>query len=142
MILIAIWICFGFGTLAIGASKGYKTGTYFALGFLLGPIGLIIAACDKPITIDGTASINNYQLIRFIQNKKYLGIDYYKDKVYNMQISHARVLIKNGYAVSVSNPAKEENQNDKLSQLKQLKELLDMGAITEEEFNKKKRELL
>ncbi|EGT4601536.1 hypothetical protein DFW26_19075 [Clostridioides difficile] len=35
-----------------------------------------------------------------------------------------------------------ENNDDAIQQVKGLKELLDMGAITEEEFNKKKKELL
>lgn len=37
---------------------------------------------------------------------------------------------------------KQQSSGNNLSQIKELKELLDMGAITQEEFDKKKKELL
>ncbi len=48
----------------------------------------------------------------------------------------------NKYNEKNDNSKREDNSNDKYSEIKQLKELLDMGAITQEEFNKKKKELL
>lgn len=39
-------------------------------------------------------------------------------------------------------PSQTENKNDNLDQIKQLKELLDMEAITQEEFDLKKKQLL
>ena len=39
-------------------------------------------------------------------------------------------------------PSQTENKNDDLEQIKQLKELLDMEAITQEEFDLKKKQLL
>ena len=39
-------------------------------------------------------------------------------------------------------PSQTENKNDNLEQIKQLKELLDMEAITQEEFDLKKKQLL
>ena len=35
-----------------------------------------------------------------------------------------------------------QDNNDAVTQIKKFKELLDIGAITEEEFNTKKKELL
>ena len=45
---------------------------------------------------------------------------------------------------SNNNSSKEEKNEEKnnLSELKQLKELLDMDAITKEEYDKKKKQLL
>lgn len=45
----------------------------------------------------------------------------------------------NGNAVVIE---KDDNSNSSISLLKQYKELLDTGVITQEEFEKKKKELL
>lgn len=42
----------------------------------------------------------------------------------------------------LKNSAKESNTNSSLDEIKKLKELLDCGAITQEEFDSKKKELL
>ena len=45
IILLIIWLAFGFGTMAVMQNKGRDGCGGFALGFLLGPFGLIIALC-------------------------------------------------------------------------------------------------
>ncbi|CDS82760.1 TPA: SHOCT domain-containing protein [Clostridioides difficile] len=49
---------------------------------------------------------------------------------------------KNNKVEDANNIADKNNVIDPLEKIKTLKELLDMGAITEEEFNAKKKELL
>ncbi|WKK93250.1 SHOCT domain-containing protein [Clostridioides difficile] len=52
-------------------------------------------------------------------------------------LSVLAIIVKDNEAVNIQN-----NSNDAIQQVKGLKELLDLGAITEEEFNTKKKELL
>jgi hypothetical protein len=43
IVLLVIWLLFGFATMAVMQNKGRDGCGGFALGFLLGPFGLIIA---------------------------------------------------------------------------------------------------
>ncbi len=52
-------------------------------------------------------------------------------------LSVLAIIVKDNEAVNIQN-----NSNDAIQQVKGLKELLDLGAITDEEFNTKKKELL
>ena len=47
----------------------------------------------------------------------------------------------NGFVQKIGNNIKA-NKNDPYEEIKKLKELLDLGVITEEEFNQKKKSLL
>ena len=55
--------------------------------------------------------------------------EYIKDKIYELKAAR-------------SNSSRPARSGSNLSQIKELKELLDMGAITQEEFDAKKKELL
>jgi hypothetical protein len=48
VIVIAIPVLFGWWASAIAKKKGHSVGGYFALGFFLGVIGVIIAAVVSP----------------------------------------------------------------------------------------------
>ncbi len=90
---IGVGLACAFGSRSILIGKGFQeseTTMYFWLGFFLGVIGLIIAACQP--------AKNNY-----------------------------------GNVAPVATDA---------SELKKYKELLDAGAISEDEFNRKKNEIL
>ncbi len=59
-----------------------------------------------------------------------------KLQICNEQLKKVKV------TVSTKSAEQPKQADDSLAKIKQLKELLDMGAITEEEFNTKKKELL
>ncbi|WP_290770508.1 SHOCT domain-containing protein [Anaerofustis sp.] len=68
-----------------------------------------------------------------------------KSSDYRKALEDSRALISRLEIIAkkVDNePNIQQSNNNQLEQLKQLKELLDMGAITEEEFEAKKKDLL
>ena len=55
---------------------------------------------------------------------------------------HVKALIEKKVKESRNNPSATIIQKTPIEQIKDLKELLDLGAITQEEFDKKKKQLL
>ncbi len=110
-----IWgVVWGCITSSIMKNKGYTGGSWFWLGCFLGFIGLIIAF-SKP-------EIPRYDFRRYNENSN---LPNYGRGANNRIPS---------YAASSS--------DDNIEKIKKYKELLDIGAITEEEYNIKKKELL
>jgi hypothetical protein len=144
--LIFIVICgsiFGYLTKRLNEKKGYEGG--FWLGFILGVIGLIIVACKEE------------KRINFAEEQHLLatgGWKCYKCGTVNpidkrvcrcgvAKQEHAET-IKAVEEARAKEERKEESEKElhNLQKLKAYKDLLDSGAITQEEFDKKKAELL
>jgi hypothetical protein len=51
---VVIWLIFGFLSGIIASNKNLSFGSYFVVGVLLGPIGLVIALVSKPSTPEPT----------------------------------------------------------------------------------------
>lgn len=141
---IIVCIVFGFVTKQINEAKGYEGG--FAWGFWLGIIGIIVVACRQP---------NQSNLFK-------------QGSVWNeaSRESNAKVILRNGgwqcetckeinpdyvttcrcgTSMQQSRRLKTENTTPKLTpadEITRYKKLLDDGAITEEEFAAKKKQLL
>lgn len=47
-IAVIIWLLFGIAAILIGRDRGHSAGSSFALGALLGPIGLLLVALVRP----------------------------------------------------------------------------------------------
>lgn len=101
VLLVPLWLIFGFATRTINRNKGYEGGFWW--GFLLGPIGLIIIAC-KP---DNRVHRN----------------------------------VNGAYSIG-SEAGRNDMELERLQKLKMYKDLLDSGAITQEEFEAKKNVLM
>ena len=109
-ILGAAGLFWGLITVGIAYNRGYgdEQGKWFLVGFVLGLIGVIIAASTAPRNSQGVTNVPTVNTIP-------------KD---NSNVGAASPEIEN------------------LERLKKYKELLDMGAITQEEFELKKNEIL
>lgn len=64
------------------------------------------------------------------------------ERLNNTKEGISKFVSKFGKKSEQENNIKTENKNDSYEELKKLKELLDMGIISQEEFDKKKKELL
>lgn len=91
---------------------------------------------------------NTYEYVEMKFSRKTLrisGIFDGTDLELNKELN--KYMIENGNSI-LNNPKDSPNittnnsGNNNLNEIKQLKELLDMGAITQEEFNIKKKQLL
>lgn len=107
-------------------------------GFLLGPVGLLAAASAKKKGVYLIA-------VNFKDgNSSLLEVD---EKIYQALLKKL-AFIKNNNDNSNDNSnernnvAANDSDNNILNQIKQLAELKDQGILTEEEFSKKKVELL
>ncbi|HBG1232736.1 TPA: SHOCT domain-containing protein [Clostridioides difficile] len=116
-----------------------------AIGTLFGPMGTIVGG------LSGTGNKKSKT------EKLFISIEYFshgelreiiaEDSILNF---HSQEFIDNiRRKINISKNNLENNKekqiksnDDAIQQVKGLKELLDMGAITDEEFNKKKKELL
>ncbi|HBF3279853.1 SHOCT domain-containing protein [Clostridioides difficile] len=89
------------------------------------------------ITLNNLSNPNVY--VNLIQLKTKSNSSIYKMAYSSAQeiLSILAIIVKDNEAVNIQN-----NSSDVIQQVKGLKELLDLGAITEEEFNTKKKELL
>lgn len=47
LLVVVLGLLFGYGTMTVGKRKGYSPAPFFALGFILGFVGLIIALVLK-----------------------------------------------------------------------------------------------
>ena len=147
-----IW---GFVTKAVNENKGYDGG--FWLGFFLGLIGLIIVLC-KP---SYSSQYSNYEYASLLStaakeenDRKLLsngGWKCAKCGTVNPKTTGTcgcgNTRYSNESRVKAAEEAAKVKERDdqellNLKKLKAYKELLDAGAITQEEFDKKKAELL
>lgn len=154
-IMVIIWgLIWGFATKTVNENKGYDGG--FWLGFLLGFIGLIIVACkpeNRAVTDYATSSLLS-AAAQENDEKRMLSSGGWKcSKCGRVNPSYTGSC---GCGMSKSDneakkqaaieeaKAKEKSQQelDNLKKVKEYKDLLDSGVISEEEFEKKKKELL
>ncbi len=116
---------------------------------LAGATGAIIGGGARPITSKTEKHTEKAFVIKYTDGKEEK-IDYYPEKYYE---AYMKVIPKKEYsyvamksAKAVSNKASKINvkKNDKkeLDDLVKLKELLDKGIITQEEFDAKKKQIL
>lgn len=144
---IIVSIIFGFITSWINESKGYNGG--FAWGFFLGVIGIIVVACRADNRHHYNESTENSAL-----------------SAYAKEISERRILDDGGwkcercgrinasYSTSCAcgitmkesknwNTKKNEDTiHSQADEIEKYKKLLDSGAITQEEYEAKKKQLL
>ena len=168
--VIALLICvlWGLACSAIVRSKGYdkhEQNIYFFLGFFLNIIGVIIAAVKSPIvnrsdevhasTPGTSSSVDPVWKCSFCGTQNIGSESYSKcsscrhtrgESQRNKSNSKSNNNNNNNsFGNSFGNNNSTNNNNDLLTDLdalKKLKELLDMGAITQEEFDSKKAKLL
>ncbi len=127
---------------SIIASKGYgesEQSSYAWVGFLLGLIGVLIAAVKPQNTQSvetSPASVSN--TVDLVWKCNFCGNQNIGRESYSECYScgHTR-----GES-SRKKPKDSGDMIDNLDALKKLKELLDMGAITQDEFDLKKSKLL
>lgn len=48
LLLVGVWLLFGIAALVVANSRGLKGPSWFLLGLLLGPLGLLLAFTSKP----------------------------------------------------------------------------------------------
>lgn len=96
------------------------------------PIETRLVEKDERILIIKTKS-HDFAFTRITNYKKYIDL-------YMILINYLPE--KDIARVSVKEPKETSSNNDTLDEIKKLKELLDIGAITQEEFDDKKKELL
>lgn len=130
---------FGAITKSINESKGYDGG--FAWGFWLGMIGIIVVACKQP---------NPY----YARPRESIIRNPPKDEMpppggwkCTCGRGHAAYESSCVCGVNKSNLLRKANNEDStekanISALKEYKELLDQGIITQEEFDRKKQDIL
>ena len=152
LLMIVRGLFWGFVTQVIIDNKG-RSENWFWWGFFFGIIAVLVAALSKP-----AIQPDDYYSMGFMSE--------YRDKAY------ANNVIEDGgwrcHFCNRANPSytgtcacgrtktetlniesaikeqikKQEREEDSLDKLKKLKELLDCGALTQEEFDEKKKELL
>lgn len=138
---ILIFSCiFGFVTKVINENKGYDGG--YLWGFFLGIIGIIVVAC-KP---SNNSYSNSYApsgdlWICARCGSKNTGFScscgLYKGDSVLLEKQH-----KEEQEKEVARKNQENKQKNNVQLIKEYKNLLDSGVITQEEFNIKKDELL
>ncbi|HFK2988855.1 SHOCT domain-containing protein [Clostridioides difficile] len=125
-------------------------GRALAGGALFGGVGAVVGGVTAKrttkafidslkikITLNNLSNPNVY--VNLIQLRTKSNSSIYKMAYSSAQeiLSVLAIIVKDNEAVNIQN-----NSNDAIQQVNGLKELLDLGAITEEEFNTKKKELL
>ncbi|WP_368189005.1 SHOCT domain-containing protein [Blautia sp. 1033sp1_1033st1_G9_1033SCRN_220408] len=163
---VIIWgIVWGYATKAVINNKGYDD-NWFWWGFFFGFIALIVAL-TKPENKRSQYDYNSLDSENYNYNNNYGRSSLFQD---NSSSAREEGMWKCSFCGRMNNnyvgtcacgktknesynssrektntsfkEEKNENVNDNLEVIKKLKELLDMGAITQEEFDKKKKELL
>lgn len=127
----------------------------FTMYFILTNIGILPYRTELSIKFN-CPHCNNSMWVEFPEQqmicpycKKTIG--YYRDKIYMVtkenehyfqnELQKTNALLQKQFA-SNNKVASNDTFANNISQIKELKELLDMGAITQEEFDEKKKELL
>lgn len=153
---LIIWgVIWGYATKTVNENKGYEGG--FWLGFFLGFIGLIIVACKS----ENRNSYNDYTSSTLLSaasqeanDKKVISSGGWKcSKCGRVNPSYTGTCACGGTKYETEAKAKadaeaakaKENSEKELLELQKLKtykDLLDSGAISQEEFDLKKKQLL
>lgn len=156
LISIGVSCIFGAITHAIQDSKGYSE-TGFWWGFWLGWIGIIVVACKpnineyyysrrsgngpSPVVTSATVPQGGW---RCSCGRTHAG--YVSSCVCGLNKNQLTTPAKPASSPSAAAPAPKsappESEADKIAALRQYKELLDSGVLTQEEFEKKKQQLL
>ena len=149
VIFIIQGIIFGIATDTIVSNRGYDE-NWFWWGFFFGLIAMLVALskpecrvvyAEQPYNDTGKSSRsvsdpdNDWKCTCGRVNSKYVG---------TCACGKTREEIKNIEAEKQSEAQRQENLKEnhlKLDTLMKMKQLLDSGAITEEEFDQKKKEL-
>ena len=154
VIAIALALIFGVVCVRIAENKGYDDGAkWFLYGFFLGILGVLLTCISPDNSKPTYTSSNSDSLLSRAAadtpdptdwkcefcgkyNPKYTG-------TCSCGKSHVESIKKHEALKEQANlQAKKADESSRLDRLKKYKELLDMGAITQEEFDKKKKELL
>lgn len=148
---IGVSCIFGAITKTINGNKGYDGG--FAWGFWLGVIGIIVVSCRQPAQYIPTESIikpapttNNG--VPPVGGWKCLCGRAHPQYVSTCPCGKNRSEVIRAIATNVSQKvnSKEEEEFNKekesINTLREYKELLDQGILTQEEFDQKKKEIL
>jgi len=158
---VVIWgLIWGFATLHVNESKGYDGG--FWLGFFLGFIGLIIVACkaNNSYKNDYASSILLSEVTKESNDRRLLASGGWKcTRCGRVNPSYTGTCGCGGtkYGIQeikqiepevvkkpevIKESVKNQQEIDNLKLIKEYKDLLDSGIITQEEFNLKKKQLL
>lgn len=147
---VVIWgLVWGYATMTINENKGYEGG--FWLGFFLSFIGCIIVAC-KPTNPDRENHFEKFNQEKFdnevLRNGGWKCFKCGRINAKYVTSCHCGVSI---YENQAHERAASEEEKKKatidlelanLNKLKAYKDLLDSGVITQDEFDKKKAEIL
>lgn len=135
---------FGGITKYINEKNGYYGG--FAWGFWLGWIGIVVVACRRPAYRPTRESI-----IRPIEQPDSTNEEPAPPNTWKCRCGRCNALYvsacvcglsKNQEELPEPNPSAPEDELKNISLLKEYKELLDSGVITQEEFEAKKKSIL
>lgn len=135
-----------------GGSNGPNIGGAIVGGLLFGTVGAIIGAqAGTGVNINPIQStINEYDTRRTLLNLKNADgvaeireLPFYYAEIFTKVIPEKEFSFLQAERNSSTAPVKENPQNDNaIEAIKKFKELLDMGIITQEEFDAKKKQLL
>lgn len=140
---IIIWgVIWGAATQTVVYNKGYEE-NWFWWGFFFGFIALLVALSKPQLYSTGPLSP---QLAREAEERRTMEAGGWKCVCGRLNPSYTGTCAcgrsrQAVLAAAAAGPA-EEKEGAAVKMIKQYKELLDSGAITQEEFEKKKREIL
>ncbi len=139
---IIIWgVIWGAATQTVVDNKGYEE-NWFWWGFFFGFIALLVALSKPQLYSTGPLSP---QLAREAEERRTMEAGGWKCVCGRLNPSYTGTCAcgrsRQAVLAAAAEPALE-NEGATVRMIKQYKELLDSGAITQEEFEKKKREIL
>lgn len=141
VLLLAQGLIFGFAADAIVSNKGYDE-NWFWWGFFFGIIALLVALSKPQNTVE-----ISYEIREENHQKNLLANGGWKcSRCGTVQPAYTGTCGCGGTKADSQSQLKKENETaselENIAKLKAYKELLDTGAITREEFDTKKKELL
>lgn len=142
IITLIIAVVFGCATQSIVSNKGYDE-NWFWWGFLFGLIAVIVALTkpEKPRYVQTPEASAPYYENKLLKNNGWVCAKCQKTNPhYTGTCSCGNTKSNNEQVVLQNEKKKKETEN--IEKLKNYKDLLDSGVITQEEFDKKKEELL
>ena len=139
---IIIWgVIWGAATQTVVYNKGYEE-NWFWWGFFFGFIALLVALSKPQLYSTGPLSP---QLAREAEERRTMEAGGWKCVCGRLNPSYTGTCAcgrsRQAVLAAAAEPALE-NEGATVRMIKQYKELLDSGAITQEEFEQKKREIL